>query len=60
MQIWPSGKSSELAIQRSLVQVPPGPLAGFVHGSLEFKSSTMLVNSLAADLPPASCDSYPC
>ena len=52
MQIWPSGKSSELAIQRSLVQVPPGPLAGFVHGSDEFKSLATLVNSQQVCLRP--------
>ena len=34
-----------LSIRRRRVQVPPWPLAGFVHSSPEFKSSTMLVNS---------------
>ena len=31
--------------RRSRVQVPPRPLAGFVHGSPEFKSSATLVKS---------------
>ena len=34
------------------VQVPLWPLAGFVHGSPEFKSSTMLVNSQLLCLRP--------
>ena len=34
------------------VQVPPWPLAGFVHGSPEFKSSTTVVNSQLLCLRP--------
>ena len=33
-------------------RVPPYPLTGFVHGSLEFKSSAMLVNSQLVCLRP--------
>ena len=42
---WPSGQRVGLAIRRSRVQVPLWPLAGFVFGRPEFKSSAMLVNS---------------
>ena len=41
-----------LAIQRPQVHGPPWPLAGFVHGSLVFKSSTTLVNSQLVCLLP--------
>ena len=49
---WPSGPSAELAILRPRVQVPLSPLAGFVLGSPEFKSSVMLVNSKLVCLQP--------
>ena len=42
---WPSGWSAGLAIRKTRVQVPFWPLAGFAHGSPNFKSSAMLVNS---------------
>ena len=42
---WPSGQRVGLAIRRSRVQVPLWPLAGFVLGRHEFKSSAILVNS---------------
>ena len=41
-----------LSIRRRRVQVPPWPLAGFVHSSPEFKSSTTLVNSQLVCLLP--------
>ena len=43
MAAWPRGWSAGLAILRPRVQVPLRPLAGFVHGSPEFKSSVTLV-----------------
>ena len=42
---WPSGLRVRLAIRRSWVRVLLWPLAGFVLGRLEFKSSATLVNS---------------
>ena len=36
---------ARLAMRRSRVPVPLWPLAGFVFGRLEFKSSAALVNS---------------
>ena len=42
---WPSGQRVRLTIRRSRVWVPLWPLAGFVLGRPEFKSSAMLVNS---------------
>ena len=42
---WPSDQCIGLTIQRSQVQVPHWPLAGFVLSRPEFKSSAMLVNS---------------
>ena len=42
---WPSGQRVGLAIRWSLVRVPLWPLAGFVLGRPEFKSSATLVNS---------------
>ena len=42
---WPSGQRVGLAIRRSRVRVLLWPLAGYVHGSPEFKSSATLVNS---------------
>ena len=42
---WPSGQHVRLAVQRSQVRVPLWPLAGFVLGHPEFKSSATLVNS---------------
>ena len=42
---WPSGQRVGLAIRRSRVRVPLWPLAGFVLGRPEFKSSATLVNS---------------
>ena len=42
---WPSGQRVGLAIRRFRVQVPLWPLAGFVLGRPEFKSSATLVNS---------------
>ena len=42
---WPSGLRVGLAIWRSWVRVPLWPLAGFVLGHPEFKSSATLVNS---------------
>ena len=41
----PSGQRVGLAVRRSRVRVPLWPLAGFVLGRLEFKSSATLVNS---------------
>ena len=49
---WPSGLSAGLVIRRPRVQVPLLTLAGFVHGSHEFKSWTTLVNSQLVYLPP--------
>ena len=48
---WPSGQRVGLAIRRSRVRVPLWPLAGFVLGRPEFRSSATLVNSQ----PVASC-----
>ena len=48
---WPSGQRVGLAIRRSRVRVPLWPLAGFVLGRREFKSSATLLNSQLA----ASC-----
>ena len=42
---WPSGQRVGLAIRRFRVRVPLWPLAGFVLGRPEFKSSAILVNS---------------
>ena len=42
---WPSGQRVGLAIRRSRVRVPLWPLAGFVLGRPEFRSSATLVNS---------------
>ena len=39
--------------RRHRFQVPPRPLAGFVHGSPVCKSSAMLVNSQLIHLLPA-------
>ena len=41
-----------LSIRRRQVQVAPWPLAGFVHSSAEFKSSTTLLNSQLVCLRP--------
>ena len=49
---WPSGQRVGLAIQRSLVRVPLWPLARFVYGTPEFKSSATLVNSQLVCLRP--------
>ena len=43
--VWPSGQWVELAIRWSQVRVPLWPLAGFVLGRPELKSSATLVNS---------------
>ena len=48
---WPSGQRVGLVIPRSEVRVRLWPLAGFVLGLPEFKSSATLVNSQ----PVASC-----
>ena len=45
MAVWPSGQRVGLAIRWSPVRVPLWPLAGFVLGHPEFKSSATLVNS---------------
>ena len=45
-----------IRIKRPRVQVLPWPLAGFVLGILEFKSSAMLVKQQIGS-PPASWDS---
>jgi len=42
---WPSGERVGLVIPRSQVRVRLWPLAGFVLGRPEFKSSARLVNS---------------
>ena len=42
---WPIDESTGLAIRRHQVHVPLWSLAGFVHGSLKFKSSATVVNS---------------
>ena len=42
---WPSGQRVGLATRRSRVRVPLWPLAGFVLGLPEFKSSATLLNS---------------
>ena len=42
---WPSGQRVGLSIRRFQVRVPLCPLAGFVLGRPEFKSSAILVNS---------------
>ena len=52
MTEWLGCWTAGLAIQRPRVQVPCWPLAGFVHRSTEFKSSTTLVNSQLACLLP--------
>ena len=49
---WLSGWSAGLAIQQSRVRVSPWPLAGFVLGCPEFKSSATLVNSQLVCLRP--------
>ena len=49
---WLSGQSAGPAIRRPRVQVPLCPLAGFVLGSSEFKSSATLVNSQLVCLLP--------
>ena len=51
---WPSCRRGGLAIQRSRVRFPLWPLAWFVLGRPEFKSSATLVNSQLVQ-PPASC-----
>ena len=42
---WPSGQRVGLAIRRSWVLVPRWPLAGFVRGCPEFKTSATLTRS---------------
>ena len=49
---WPSDQRVKLAIWRSRVRVPLWPLAEFVLGRPEFKSSTTLINSQKGYLLP--------
>jgi len=44
-EAWPSSQRVRLAIRRSQVRVPLWPLAGFVVGRRQFRSSATLINS---------------